>query len=153
MGPISTILGNPTLATVTFELLTIDRPQSKIQIINARFADCQARRVDGADGALSVGDGGFLPTTYALHQNYPNPFNPSTHIRFDVPEAVDVRIDVFNVLGRQVRTLASGLMSAGSYDILWDGTDTQGQAVTTGVYIYRMRAGDFVSSRKMMLTR
>jgi len=94
-----------------------------------------------------------LPETYALYQNYPNPFNPSTTIKFDLPEQANVSIVVYNILGSKVRTLYNGARVAGSHQIVWDGMNDQGIRVTSGVYIYTIKAGTFVESKKMTLMK
>jgi nitrous oxidase accessory protein NosD len=78
----------------------------------------------------------------ALHGNYPNPFVGSTTIEFDLPEATDVRLEVFDLMGRTVTTLVDGLMDAGSHQVTWNGTSSTGKAAASGVYILRMKAGD-----------
>ena len=94
-----------------------------------------------------------LPETYALYQNYPNPFNPSTTIKFDLPEQANVSIVVYNILGSKVRTLYNDARVAGSHQIVWDGMNDQGIRVTSGVYIYTIKAGTFVESKKMTLMK
>jgi hypothetical protein len=94
-----------------------------------------------------------LPRAYGLSQNYPNPFNPVTTIQYSLPQRSHVVIDVFDILGRQVRRLVNETRSAGAYEVRWDGTDQGGVPVSTGVYLYRIQAGDFVQSRKMLLLK
>ncbi len=94
-----------------------------------------------------------LPTKYALAQNYPNPFNPSTLIKFDLPKASEVKLEVFNILGQKIRTLINREMTAGSYDITFDGKGDDKEQLGSGVYFYRLRAGDFEQSRSMMLLK
>lgn len=79
-----------------------------------------------------------LPKTMRLHANYPNPFNPHTLIRFDLPEAGDVTLKVFNLLGEEVRTLVSGHTAAGFHTVAWDGTNQGGGQVPSGIYLYRL---------------
>lgn len=98
--------------------------------------------------ATSVGEGNGTPVTYALGQNYPNPFNPSTVIEYSVPSAGDVNLAVFDLLGREVRTLVSGPVTAGVHRVRFDARD-----LASGVYLYRLRAGDFVQTRKLTLVR
>ncbi len=99
-------------------------------------------------------DEGVIPTEFGLSQNYPNPFNPSTVIRFDLPKEAPVTLEIYNILGVKVRTLMSGeAASAGRYTAVWDGRDESGATVTTGVYLYRIIAGDFHASKKMMLLK
>jgi hypothetical protein len=88
-----------------------------------------------------------------LEQNYPNPFNPSTSILFYLPEATEFRLDVFDVTGAHVKTVARGFATAGPQTHLWDGTDTRRQPVGSGLYIYRLRAGRVVLNRKMLLLK
>ena len=94
-----------------------------------------------------------IPDQYALEQNYPNPFNPTTGIRFTLPEAAAVKLTVYDISGREVRSLISGSLAEGTYDIQWDATSNNGTAVASGVYIYRLQAGSFIQTRKMTLLR
>ena len=105
-----------------------------------------------ADGqfALSLGSSG-LPTRFALGQNYPNPFNPSTVIPYQLSTTAHVRLDVFNVLGQRVATLVDGEQAAGAHTVVWMATDEAGQAVSAGVYIYRLVAGDATATGRMVL--
>jgi hypothetical protein len=107
------------------------------------------------DPALDVttDPGSGLPTRFALNQNYPNPFNPTTQIKFDLPTRSKVSIDVYNVLGQKVKTLVNDEMAAGSYIADWDGTSDGGKTVSSGVYFYRMQAGKFQETKKMMLLK
>ncbi len=89
-----------------------------------------------------------LPQTFALEQNYPNPFNPTTSIRYKLPEAADVRLDVYSVLGQRVASLVNSRMEAGSHQVSFDAS-----SLSSGVYIYRLQAGDTVLTRKMMLIK
>jgi hypothetical protein len=99
-----------------------------------------------------------VPETFALVGNFPNPFNPSTEIRFDLPEAAEVSITIFNLLGRPVRTLMQGTLSAGRHAVLWDGRDVRGARVASGLYICRLEAqaasgGRHLFLHKMLLTQ
>lgn len=93
------------------------------------------------------------PKEFSLSQNYPNPFNPMTSIRYDLPETGNVEIIVYNILGEKITTLIYGTQQAGAKEVVWNGTDDLGGAVSAGIYIYQIRAGDFVESRKMILIR
>ncbi|HUU29016.1 MAG TPA: PQQ-binding-like beta-propeller repeat protein [archaeon] len=90
-----------------------------------------------------------------LLQNNPNPFNPSTTISYSVPEGASERITlkVYNLRGRLVRTLVQDVREAGNYTVFWDGTDETGRRVSSGVYFYRIQAGEFVQTRKMVLVK
>ena len=89
-----------------------------------------------------------LTDRFTLHQNYPNPFNPTTTIRFDLPQASQVTLKVFNTLGEEVATIASDRLSAGSYSYKWDASN-----LASGVYVYRLQAGDYVEIKKMVLMK
>ncbi len=91
---------------------------------------------------------GHLPTVYTLNQNYPNPFNPATHLRFEIPVSGFVSLKVFDVLGREVATLVNEKKSPGAYDIEWNAGN-----VSSGVYFYRLSAGSFLATKKMILMR
>ncbi len=94
-----------------------------------------------------------LPQEYAISQNYPNPFNPETTISYQLPEASDVKLVIYNTVGQQIKTVVSGQQAAGFYNIQWDGRDETGQPVVSGIYVYRIKAGKFVATRKMTLLR
>ncbi len=94
-----------------------------------------------------------LPREFAIKQNFPNPFNPTTQIAYDVPHAEQVRIDIYNVLGQRVVTVVDAPHQPGRYSITWNGTDESGRGVASGVYLYRITAGTFVESKKMMLLK
>jgi len=94
-----------------------------------------------------------LPTEYALSQNFPNPFNPSTTISIALPNDSPVTLELFDISGRKVRTLVSGNLTAGFHDFVWDGRSDARQQVSSGVYLYRVTAGNFLQTRKMMLMR
>ncbi len=94
-----------------------------------------------------------IPDQYALLQNYPNPFNPETEIRFQLPEAGLVEIRIYNMLGQQIRMLTSQSYEAGYHSLRWNGQDSRGANVASGVYIYELRAASFVAHKKMVLTR
>jgi len=97
--------------------------------------------------------GGQLPTAFALSQNYPNPFNPVTEIGFSLPSASEVRLEVYNIAGQKVTTLVNSPMDAGEHQIQWDGKVDGGESVATGIYFYRLQAGDFVETKKMLLLK
>jgi hypothetical protein len=104
-------------------------------------------------GELLSLNGVSLPTAFALHNNYPNPFNPVTNILYDVPELTDVTLEIFNVMGQRVRTLAQGSHEPGRYQIVWNATNDIGESLSSGMYIYRIQAGDFVSVKKLVLMK
>ncbi len=91
---------------------------------------------------------GDVPSGYALFQNYPNPFNAQTTIRFHVPESVDARLDLYNILGQHVARIHHGTVTAGSHEVLFDAS-----LLASGVYIYRLQAGSFNQSRKFLFMK
>jgi len=95
----------------------------------------------------------ILPEDFALNQNYPNPFNPITSIAFEMPGAQNVRLTVYNMLGQKVRTLVDGHRPAGYYSVQWDGRDDFGKALSSGIYFYRIEAGAFRKTNKMILLK
>ncbi|MCP4549332.1 MAG: T9SS type A sorting domain-containing protein, partial [bacterium] len=94
-----------------------------------------------------------LPRSFELHQNYPNPFNPTTTIEYSLPHQMHVSISVYNTLGRRVALLIDRTQSAGPHRVEWDASDDSGVRVASGVYFYRVIAGDIVESRKMVLLK
>ena len=89
-----------------------------------------------------------MPSRVELTGNYPNPFNPSTVIRYKLPELADVELSVYDLLGRRVSTLVAASQSAGVYEVVWDA-----EGAASGVYVARLRAGDVVRTRTLMLAK
>lgn len=94
-----------------------------------------------------------LVQDFKLFQNYPNPFNPTTIISYKLPVSSEVELKIYNLLGQKVRSLVNERKPAGFYQVQWDGRDETGKEVSSGVYIYRLKAGDFIQSKKMLLIR
>ena len=94
-----------------------------------------------------------LPDWYRLHQNYPNPFNPTTIIEYDLPYSSTTNLTVFNIKGQRVRTLIDERQSAGNHTVTWDGRDSHGDVVASGVYFYRLSVGNVLHSKKMLLLK
>ncbi len=114
------------------------------------FDDLSAEVIQSATG-IAAQQG--LPKTYELQQNYPNPFNPTTNIQFAVPRESQVTLTIYNILGQKVRTLVDDNRAAGRFEIVWDGKDDHGATVGTGLYLYRLQAGDHAIVRKMLLLK
>lgn len=93
------------------------------------------------------------PKVAALYGNYPNPFNPETQIRFQIPEATQVTLEIYNIVGQKIKTLVDGKMVPGEYTTKWSGTDDFGRKVGSGVYFYRMDAGNFHQVHRMILLK
>jgi len=94
-----------------------------------------------------------VPTRFALENNYPNPFNPTTTIRYALPQDARVNVTIYNIQGQIVRTLVGTDQTAGYYTIQWDGRSDAGTTVASGIYIYRINAGQFVSAKKMVMLK
>jgi hypothetical protein len=94
-----------------------------------------------------------VPTHYSLDQNFPNPFNPSTTLPYSLKEGAHVTISIYNVLGQNVKTLVNEYQDAGHYTKVWDGHDDSGSEVASGIYFYRIKAGDFSDIKKMVLMK
>ncbi len=94
-----------------------------------------------------------LPRDFVLKQNFPNPFNPSTMIEFSLPAAGNVKVEIFNLLGERINTLVDRFMPAGNYLVSWLGDDLYGRTAASGIYFYRVSAGEFAATRKMMLVK
>ncbi|RMH97260.1 MAG: T9SS C-terminal target domain-containing protein, partial [Calditrichaeota bacterium] len=102
---------------------------------------------------VGIGKSEELPAQFQLLQNYPNPFNPVTNVEFGLPNTEWVTLKVYDLLGREVKTLVDQRLPAGYHTVQWDGTNHAGQSVVSGVYLYRLEAGNFVQTRKMVLLR
>ncbi|MEW6411125.1 MAG: FlgD immunoglobulin-like domain containing protein [Candidatus Zixiibacteriota bacterium] len=94
-----------------------------------------------------------LPAQFRLSQNYPNPFNPSCVIEYSLPKSCHTKIGVYNILGQKVTTLVDELKPAGNHSVEWNGTNQSGQPAASGIYFYKMEAGDYVGSKKMLLLK
>lgn len=105
---------------------------------------------------LSVDDvntNGVLPNDFSLEQNYPNPFNPDTKIRFSLPTASHVKLELFNMLGQSVMVLVDEYLSAGLKEVSWNGVNANGQQVASGMYLYRITTDEFTDSKTMVLLK
>jgi parallel beta-helix repeat protein len=144
--------GDGGLVTITFEADKdargrMDEPISFNKVtLNEANASTQA-----SGGTISVKG---RPVSYQLHQNYPNPFNPSTVISYEVPnDGEHVRLEIYSLTGQLVRVLLDKEEAAGEYQIMWDGQSDNGSRVSTGMYLYRIKAGSFVSVKKMIMVK
>ena len=130
---------------------------TEVEVETVEFFDLNGRAVP-TDATHFRGRLRALPSAFMLYANKPNPFNPETTIRYDLAalpsgDILPVRLTVYNVAGQLVRILFDEAQRPGSYAVQWDGHDEQGQAVSSGVYLYRLEAGDQVQVRRMLLLR
>jgi hypothetical protein len=109
--------------------------------------------VYGHTSGVAVIPSSSLPASFELDQNYPNPFNPSTKIRFDIPLRARATLTVFNVLGQKVATLVDEELPPNTYHVDWNGESDDGQKLASGIYFYRLRADELVSTKKMLLLK
>ncbi|MBL1214915.1 MAG: T9SS type A sorting domain-containing protein [Ignavibacteriae bacterium] len=128
------------------ELLTLrfdGRADVQLSSANVRNSGNNSMKIEITNSNVNA-----IPTSFALDQNYPNPFNPSTIISYQLPEQRQVKVAIFNMLGEEVSTLVNEVKEAGYHKVEWNGAN-----LTSGVYFYRIEAGDFVSVKKMMLMK
>ena len=102
---------------------------------------------------VSLADVTVMPEKFTLHQNYPNPFNPVTTLRYDLPENGNVNITIYDMLGRQVKTLINQNQDAGYRSVVWNATNNYGEPVSAGIYLYQIQAGEYMQTKKMVLLK
>ena len=179
LGEILNIDGNAGLTGVLSLPFTYD--DAAVQSISEEFGDFEEGRIgvyqyvsgdwqyvggygnNGRVEALLPGYGQYavfynpdavaVPETFNLEQNFPNPFNPTTTIRYQIPSTAQVKVTVYNMLGREITTLVNGVQDAGFYTVQWKGINHQGRQVASGLYVYTLQAGNTRISRKMLLVR
>ena len=135
---------NDDILTSAEGQLLIDLAQAIIDDLNNSARLSEAGSV--LEGSQELAEA--LPETYSLSQNYPNPFNPSTEIDFALPEATPVQLVVYDIMGREVARLVDGVLPAGQHRATW-----QAEGVPSGVYLYRITAGAFTETRRMVLLK
>jgi hypothetical protein len=130
---------------------------SVAEVVRKAIGDSITTRID--DRRISS------PKDFVLLQNYPNPFwsgatsptrsggNPSTQIRYHLPQAAHVKLAIYNIQGREIKTLVDEIQSAGEKSVVWNGADEQEQKMTSGIYFYRFSAGTFRETKKIILMR
>jgi PKD repeat protein len=143
------VSGNGVLTTLEFERSNeSNNPVISLHTVDLRTANNVQIAVSGT---LEHNLGGAsVPTSYTLEQNYPNPFNNCTQIIFRIPQALNVKIEIMNILGQSVKTLVHDRFDAGTHHISWDGKDNTDKEVMSGIYIMRMEAGAFRQTREMV---
>ncbi len=130
----------------------VDPFRQHLRVNDAHFSPGTA--IDGSFNLLGLDDDlSSLPMVFSLKQNYPNPFNPETNIDFSIPVNSDVRLEIYNVLGKKINTLLNKQTSPGLYRIQWNGRDFNGLSVPTGIYFYKLEAEGFTSTKKMLMIK
>jgi len=94
-----------------------------------------------------------IPNGYILYQNYPNPFNPATTIAYNIPANATVNITIYDMIGRRIKTLIKNEQATGYRTVVWDGCNDAGLPVSPGLYLYTIKAGNYVQTKKMVLLK
>ena len=139
--------GSVRLSSITGEGIIGPTSAQGLKIVSGTSVGYEVQRALGTESAP------MLPEVFALHQNYPNPFNPATTIQFDLPMATDIRIVVYDLLGREVVRLVDRRLEPGYHQLVWNGRDRRGREVPTGMYIVLMATPDFKKSIKLVLLK
>ena len=134
-------------ASLDYADSSVNGGSASILVDEFTFGDSLEQKV------IAVEPNNGIPRVFVLHQNYPNPFNPVTTLSYEIPEAGDVRLVIYDILGREVISLVNSRQLVGSHSIQWNGRDRFGKMVSTGVYIYRLQAGEFVNTKKLLLLK
>ncbi len=145
LGHVETAEGNGKLVELKFKA-KVDGDTPDIQLTNILVGNSGNKMTKLADVVN-------IPYEFKLSQNYPNPFNPITNIRFQLPEASKVTLKIYNILGQEIKTVVSKNLDAGYHTVKWDGTNDFGLKVASGVYIYQVKAGSFIASKKMVFLK
>jgi aminopeptidase N len=145
-GTDSTFVVWDSLQTQTFTMAFSRRP-------TVVYFDPENDLLKEATQYSSVDNENAIPGNFYLARNYPNPFNPSTMIQYDIAGAGPISLQIFDMLGRRVKTLVDGAAQAGHYSVVWDGSDDSGSQVSSGIYLYQIQTPAGVSTRKMNLIR
>ena len=146
------------------ELILADVNTSGLEPVEVELAARQAvslaqleRRLEAYTGDFGAGlvelEVERVPRTFRLYANRPNPFNPETSIRYALPQAEQVELRIYNLQGQLVRTLVSARQAVGVHEVRWNGRDEQGRMVSSGVYLYRLEAGSFEQTRRMLVLK
>ena len=134
-------------------LIPMDELRDEVVLALADLPPIEEEVVETVETAVETSDQASVPQAFSLAQNAPNPFNSNTVIRFALPQPSQVELTIYNLLGQPVAVLVQGPSAAGTFSVRWDGRDQARQAVTSGVYLYQLRAGDYTEVRKLLLLR
>jgi hypothetical protein len=151
----TTFSGDGVLAVVKFRankdnIFTSDMLGfDTVSVVNSEFL----KESIVAQDPTGIADSDAVPASFNLTQNFPNPFNPTTTISFTIPESANTTLKIYDILGRQVKTLVDGGYSAGTYSVVWDATDMNGNLVSNGVYFYSVKAGKHSETKRMLFMK
>jgi len=145
--------GNYFVEVVTFlcdgNVIDFNSQQTNLHRIGTDFDECEDYNGQQLDISNAINN----PEQFGLNQNYPNPFNPVTTLRYDLPENANVNITIYDMIGRQVKTLVNGSQTAGYRTIQWNATNDRNEPVSAGLYLYTIQAGDYTQTKKMVLLK
>jgi len=155
MAGVAGVEGEAEILILTFKVVdpAISNSSTKLSFVRAIANDRIVKNLSQGEVVFTDSESDILPADFALYQNYPNPFNSETQIRFQIPRQSPVRITVYNLMGNQVRMILNEDKPAGSYRVNWDGKDDHGTAMPSGIYLFELKAGGFVESKKMILMK
>jgi hypothetical protein len=142
------LINDTALVSAYYQDSLVNRARQDSFLIRA-----DALILEQAGAPVGIFEPSYIPIEYSLSQNYPNPFNPVTQIRYTLPQLANVQLKIYDILGREVKTLINSEQPAGAYRVEWNGTNNYGTQVSSGMYIYRMVAGKFVQTKKMMFLK
>jgi len=142
--------GSHVLPAGNSPLVAID---GSVEIVDVLAADQYAQEVYIEITEKTNSDINALPTHFELAQNFPNPFNPSTEVHFALPHSCQVSLEIFNIAGQKVTTLVNQPLDAGYHSVVWNGCESSGNQVASGIYFYRLKTDDFQQTKKMMLLK
>jgi FlgD Ig-like domain len=151
-------IDDPSLESVELAPIVTKNPDHSLMYVYNEGTEIKSMEPEISGLVVALNGGATtpesaLPTKFALKQNAPNPFNPTTMVSYDLPKPANVRLEIFNVLGQRVKTLVDGYQEAGSKSVMWDGTDRSGSSVASGIYFYRIQAGENTATMKMMMLK
>ena len=135
----------------TASLIPMEELRDEVLLALADIPPIEEEVEEPVETAVETSDQASVPQAFSLAQNAPNPFNGETLIRFALPQPSQVELTIYNLLGQPVAVLVQGPSGAGTFSVRWDGRDQTGRAVTSGVYLYQLRAGDYTEVRKLLL--
>jgi hypothetical protein len=171
ISPSNLELEDPARLTISFDVLALNGDEAGIYLLRNGQWDYVGGDINNEAGTISARISRFgtyrvfagphgdvpadlmIPAEYSLKQNFPNPFNPVTTIGFNLPHSGNVSLVVYDVLGRLVAKLVDGHMRFGEHQVLWDGKSDNGQSLSSGMYFINLKAGDYTSSKKMVLLK
>ncbi len=152
------VFNSPTELNGTFDLgnisFKLNDTKNSVQV-QTRYSLDGVNFTDGP--VITLNPSGIIsdekPSEFVLYQNYPNPFNPTTTIKYAVPKNEKISLKIYDVLGREVKTLVNSVKAPGIYSVTWNGSNNSGSKVASGIYFYRLKAGNFVNVKKMILLK